>query len=175
MEIQTYYSHNTVSYNILLLLSLITKNTKNNKAPDPSNITYETLKHLGKNTKTLICKIFNDILNTGIIPHEWKLGTIYPIPKSKEWQKDINITRPITQLETIRKLFTKILNNRLTKIFTTQEILSPLNFAGLPESNTQQPIHILNNIIEDARENNQEAWILHKTSAKHMIQLIKIC
>src|SRR5271154_4911431 len=65
-------------------------------APGPNNIPYIILKHLGPNCITILQNIFNNILDTGIIPQEWKEGTIYPIPKSKEWMGDLNITRPIT-------------------------------------------------------------------------------
>ena len=106
------------------------------------------------------------ILSTETIPSDWKRGNIFPIPKTKEWMGDINITRPITLLETTRKIFMNILTNRLAEVLTSHNILSNNNWAGLPGGSTQQPIHILNNVMEDARENNQEAWIFSQDISK---------
>jgi len=86
-------------------LNVSIKNTKNNSAPGHTNIHYLTIKNLGPNSRTLLLQIFNLILITGEIPTDWKEGRIYPIPKSKDWQGDINITRPITLLDTFRKIF----------------------------------------------------------------------
>jgi len=59
--------------------------------------------------------IFNNILNSGTIPNDRKKGIIYPISKTKEWIGDINITCSITLLDTTRKLFMSIINNRLAQ------------------------------------------------------------
>ena len=34
------------------------------------------------------------------------------------------------------------------------------NFAGLVESSTESPIHILSMIIEEAKEKNKELWLM---------------
>ncbi|RHZ74336.1 hypothetical protein Glove_226g47 [Diversispora epigaea] len=67
------------------------------------------------------------------LQYEWfkhlptKRGFIYPIPKTIDWGNNLGITRPITLLE-----------------------------AGLPRDDTQGPIHLINNIMEDARANKKE-------------------
>jgi ribonuclease HI len=142
-------------------------NKKNNfSAPGNSNIPYILLKKLKTNGIATLTNLFNSILQTGVVPKEWKKGNIYPIPKPKEWMGDINITRPITLLETARKLFTSILNNRLADTLTSHQILSDNNWAGLPNGSTQQPIHILNNIIEEAIELKKELWIVSQDISK---------
>ena len=40
------------------------------------------------------------------------------------------------------------------------------NFAGLPGESTMEPIHLLNNICEEAREKGKELWILFQDTAK---------
>ena len=91
---------------------------------------------MGPKGLNLLNQIYNEILKTGNIPLNWKHGTIYPIPKPKDWMGDINITRPITLLETARKLFMSIINNRLANIFKNHHILSRNNWAGLPGGST---------------------------------------
>jgi len=40
------------------------------------------------------------------------------------------------------------------------------NFAGLPGESTHEPIHLLNNIFEDAREKHKELWVFFQDIAK---------
>ena len=48
-----------------------------------------------------------------------------------------------------RKLFTKIINNRLKNLLIKLKILNSNNWIGLPGNNIDKPIIVLNNIIED--------------------------
>ncbi|RIA80174.1 hypothetical protein C1645_882316 [Glomus cerebriforme] len=48
----------------------------------------------------------------------------------------------------------------------TYEINQETQFAWLPGKSTFEPIQIINEIIEDARENNKEIWILFQDLAK---------
>jgi hypothetical protein len=138
----------------------------NQSAPGPSGIPYIAFKKLTITNIKHLCQLFNGILNTGHIPLEWKQGSIYPIPKNRDWEYNINITRPITLLETARKIFTKIINDRLASTFSTYSILSPNNWAALPGSSTQEPIHILQSVIDDAKHTKQQAWILSLDMSK---------
>ena len=60
----------------------------------------------------------------------------------------------------------KILNSRLSHIFSAKEILSKHNYAGLPGDDTQGPIHIINNIMEDTRANKRELWLMFQDMSK---------
>ena len=51
----------------------------------------------------------------------------------------------------------KILCNRLSKILSKHSfILGDNNYAALPGKSTLKPIHMLNLIMEDARENKKD-------------------
>ena len=67
--------------------------------------------------------LFNVILATGIIPDEWSKGLINPIYKGKGSQKSANNYRGITLLSCMGKLFTSVLNNRLTIFLNRRGIL----------------------------------------------------
>src|SRR6185295_9140483 len=71
-----------------------------------------------------------------------------------------NNIRPIALIETFRKVVTKVITKRLAKVFMKKEILKELNYAGLPGNSTEQPVHILNMIMEEAKEKDKEIWIL---------------
>ena len=72
-------------------------NLKNGKTPSPND---GILNEYIKNTKHLLMpiyvKLFNCVLNTGILPDSWLEGTIIPIFKNKGDHKDPSNFRPIT-------------------------------------------------------------------------------
>ena len=138
----------------------------NNKACGPSGISYEMLKHTGQNCIQAITSLFNRCLSSQSIPKQWKEGYIFPISKKPIFDGNLANTRPISLVEHIKKLYTKLLNNRLSSIFSTHNILSPFNYVALPGNSTSTPIHILNNIIEDASCNSKQLWLLSQDMSK---------
>jgi hypothetical protein len=80
-------------------------------------------------------KLFNVIFDNGIMPSSWLIGMIKPIYKNKGDKFDPKNYRPITIVSCLGKLFTAILNERLTEFSESFSILS------------ENQIHIKNNIV----------------------------
>src|SRR5947209_15841868 len=80
----------------------VVRSLPNGKATGLSTISYEMIKHLSNEMHNSIIILFNKILAYGIISDTWLKALIYPIPKPKEWECQLNNTRPITLLECIR-------------------------------------------------------------------------
>src|SRR6266542_5599325 len=131
----------------------------NDKAPGTSGITNEMLKHIGPATQHYLWLLVKACL-------KWRLAYIYPIPKPKEWKYNLVNTRPITLLETTRKAIVKLINKRLIDIFTTHNVLQGLNFAGLPHKSTFEPLRLLDNILQDAKDNDKELYIYSQDMSK---------
>ena len=110
--------------------------------------------------------LFNGYLKTGLTPTNWKYALLYPIPKPMEWECDVNKTRPIVLLEIFRKVFSKIITGRLSKILTTHKILKGNNYAGLPGGSTFELIRSLNMIMEDAKCNDKNLMIYFQDMSK---------
>ncbi|PKY57186.1 hypothetical protein RhiirA4_478085 [Rhizophagus irregularis] len=104
------------------------------KAPGPSSIPYEWFKVLPDTALEFLCELMNRCLDSSDIPEDWRLASIAPIPKPHEFDALLKNTRPITLLETARKLLVKIINNRLSNILSSHRVLQGNNFAGLPGS-----------------------------------------
>ena len=79
---------------------------------------------------------------------------------------DLNHTWPITLIEHTRKILTKILTNRVTKVLAKYSVLNPYNHVALLGTSTAEPIYILTHIIEDANVNNKELWLLSQDMSK---------
>src|ERR1043165_8005332 len=107
------------------------------------------IKHISLKMKTALLYLANLCLKKGDIPNDWRLAQIYFIPKSYDWEYDITKTRPITLLDTVRKLIIKIITKCLSRILANHKVLHGNNFAGLPDGSYDTPIKILNNILED--------------------------
>jgi hypothetical protein len=74
-------------------------NFSNDKAPGPSKIPYEVFKHMTSKSLTTMVNIFNEVLITGKVPRDWTNSSVVLIPKPKEWEGNLEITRPITLME----------------------------------------------------------------------------
>ena len=65
------------------LLDIMTiKDLKNDKAPGYDNIINEYIKSTMHLLMPLYLKLFNKILDTGVVPEIWTLGMIMPIYKN---------------------------------------------------------------------------------------------
>src|SRR3954469_25153716 len=78
----------------------------------------------------------------------------------------VNKTRPITLLDTARKLMTRIMNKRLSSILVANHVLKGNNYAELPGSNCSTPIAILESIIQDAKSHNKPLFIFLQDISK---------
>jgi len=136
------------------------RGAKNKTAPGVSDIEYSLIKNASKETHELFRNFAGACIKLGRIPLKWKIAQIYPIPKSEEWGYRLNNIIPIALLETFRKCVTKLLTKRIAKVVTERNILQGPNFAGLPGCSTEDAIHTVEIVKEDARENGKELWIV---------------
>ena len=66
--------------------------------------------------------LFNKILETQYYPEEWSIGIITPLHKTRDLDNSDNY-RWTTLNSCINKLFTRLLNNRLTEIIENKNLL----------------------------------------------------
>ena len=97
---------------------------KNNKAVGIDRILNEFIKCSIDIMIPLYVKLFNKILDSGEIPEDWLVGLIIPIYKNKGSKEEANNYRGITLLSCLGKLFTSILNDRLTEFCENNAILN---------------------------------------------------
>jgi hypothetical protein len=92
------------------------KNLKSNKASGYDDIVNEHIKSTINICLPIYCKLFNIVLNSGLIPESWSEGVIFPIYKNKGDTKDPSSYRLITLVSCLSKTFTYVLNDRLCEL-----------------------------------------------------------
>ena len=97
---------------------------KNEKASGEDEIINEYIKSTVNQFINVYEKLFNVIFDNGIMPSSWLIGMIKPIYKNKGDKFDPKNYRPITIVSCLGKLFTAILNERLTEFSESFFVLS---------------------------------------------------
>ena len=121
---------------------------KNSKAPGSDEVLNEYIKYTKLQLLPIYVRLFNLVLNTGIIPEKWVEGMIMPIYKNKGDPMNPENYRPITLLSCLGKLFTAVLNERLNKFLNYNSILLQ-NQAGFRKHySTSDHIFVLHSIFE---------------------------
>lgn len=121
---------------------------KNNKACGFDSVLNEHIKSTCNTLCPLYEKMFNIVLNTGILPESWTLGLIKPIYKQKGDKADPSNYRPITLLSCMGKLFTTVLNNRLNKYAENIDLISSSQAGFRKGYSTLDNMFILYSLIE---------------------------
>ena len=137
-----------------------------NTAPGMSGITYLLIKRLHPTVHELLRSFAGILYSTALIPTEWKTSQIFPIPKPTDWEFNLEKTRPIILLECLRKLTVRVINTRIACLCLEHNILRGPNFGGLPGGHTKTPIHTLQNVMEDAKNNKKALWIAFQDMSK---------
>ena len=127
-----WYRGITSDFSQMEILSTLSQ-LPNNIACGPSGISYEMLKHTGSSCILAITSLLNRCLQTQSIPKQWKEGYIFPISKKPIFNGNLSNTRPISLVEHIKKLYTKLLTNRLNNTLSKHNILSSFNYVALQE------------------------------------------
>ena len=139
-------------------IRIAVKNLKNNKSHGPDNILNEHLKATINTLAPVYVKLFNIIFDTGIVPESWTLGDILPIYKNKGSKTSPENYRPITLLSCFGKLFTSILNSRITKYIEESEIIDACQAGFRKGFSTIDNLFILQNLIEISKANKSKLF-----------------
>ena len=125
------------------------KRFKNGKACGEDKILNEMIKAFSESHMSVLTKIFNIVLLSGHMPHEWVIGIIKPIYKNKYMTLMTHITTEgLPFLAVSEKLFTSLLNDRLTTYINLNEMMSEAQAGFRKGYSTTDQIFTLKCIVE---------------------------
>jgi exonuclease III len=104
--------------------------------------------------KESLLKVINACLVKGDIPAVWKSARVLLLPKDPE-KPDDSVTnhRPISLMSCGLKTLERIIKRRWVEQIEKYDLLQWAQFGSRPARQTQQPLHLLLDIIEDSNRN----------------------
>ena len=131
---------------------------KNNKACGIDYVINEFIKNSPEKMVEVLVKLFNLVLETGLIPTDWTIGIIKPLYKNKGSPDNPDNYRGITLLSCIGKCFTAVINARLTKYLDALGYIGEEQ-AGFREGySTLDHIFVLYSIISLYQQKNKKVY-----------------
>jgi exonuclease III len=126
------------------------KKLKNGKSPAADQITNEMLKSGGTFISKQLTKVVNLVWESGIFPESWARGFIVPIHK-KESKADPSNYRGITISSYMGKVFTALINNRITNFLEKNNLIHESQIGFRKGRRTADHIFVLRTIIDYAK------------------------
>ena len=108
------------------------RSLKVSKAPGPNGIPNRALKHLPQRAVSLLVMIFNAILLTHHFPTVWKHARVISIRKPGKDPALPSSYRPISLMDTIGKIFEKILLARILHEVSVRGLMRDEQFGFRP-------------------------------------------
>ena len=121
---------------------------KSSKSPGVDNLLNEHIKSTINIMMPIYLKLFNLIFDSGVVPETWLVGDILPIYKKKGDAKLPENYRPITLLSCLGKLFSSIINNRLSTFAEDNKIITDSQAGFRKGFSTTDNIFIINCLID---------------------------
>jgi hypothetical protein len=106
------------------------------KAPGPNCIPNRVLRHLPKRAIIFLTKAFNAVLRRQYFPPVWKHARVVPILKPGKDPTQPSSYRPISLLDTLGKLFEKILLTTVLREVNELGLLRDEQFGFRPKHST---------------------------------------
>lgn len=136
-----------------------TKKLKNKKAPGPDGITPEIIKTATKAIPNTFLNMYNRLLEQNIFPKVWKNGKLVLIEKKTKEQDERKKYRPLCLLNTMSKVYERLILNRIEKEITEREI-SVRQHGFRKGRSTITAMKEAQTIAELAIKNNKEVVIV---------------
>ena len=135
----------------------VIKKMKCGKASGNDMILNEMIKCAIPHISLVITKICNLIMNTESYPNTWGTGVITPIHKSGS-RSVLDNYRGITVSSCLSKVFTGVLNDRLSTFLTNNKIISDNQIGFRPKFRTSDHIFVLSSIIKEFKRRHRPLY-----------------
>ena len=130
---------------------------KNGRSGGPDYVLNEFFKYGIDTFISYLGKLFNVIFEAGYFPEKWSEGHIIPLHKKGDIN-DVGNYRGITLLSTLGKLFTKILNTRLTNWAEDYHVYIEAQAGFRKNMGTVDNIFILHGVVTHLLNENKSLF-----------------
>lgn len=120
-------------------IQYVLDNLKNNKSPGYDGITPQMLLTRKELVIEILANIFNRLIDEGSFPNTLKIHKIIPIPKVIGSNK-IEHYRPISVLNTVDKIFERLIFDQFTSYLERNEILFERQFGFKKGTGTEEAV-----------------------------------
>ena len=118
-----------------------------------------------------LCDLFNAILDSGSYPSIWEEGIIIPIFKKGD-PNTVSNYRGITLLSNFSKIFTGVLQNRISKWSDENNIISDAQFGFREKMSTVDATFVLSSIIHKFIGEKKEDYIARLLTFKQLLTVL---
>jgi hypothetical protein len=129
------------------------KQLSNRKSPGHDLVTNIVLKNLTNKAVAYIASLLNACLRNGYFPDTWKHAHVLLFLKPRKNGNDPSSYRPISLLPTLSKLFEKVIQKRLNKFLTENNVIPTFQFGFRPNHATSHQLLRVTEKIERGFEN----------------------
>ena len=138
-------------------LQKICSHMKNGKSAGPDIIPNEVLRCDG--IRELILTFVNMCFTNNVVPSVWRQSVIAPIPKSSSKDPCVPLNyRGISLLSCFYKLYTSLLNSRLSKYCETNNYLVDEQNGFRAERSCQDHIYVLSSAIRNRKSEGKDTF-----------------
>ena len=134
------------------------KHAKCGKAAGPDGIINEVLKVAEPSIVPFLTNYFNVIFSKGIFPDEWAKSIIFPLHKKGDLNNPDNY-RGITLISCVSKLYTHILNKRLTDWAEANNIISDTQAGFRKNYSTLDHIFTVYALVQKQFSLNRKVYV----------------
>ena len=136
----------------------VIRNLPNNKSPGIDGLSYEFYKLTEETIVPVLEKLFNRILDLGILPSSWCKNLIILIPKKSEELYNLNNWRPISLVNCDAKIFMKIIANRLNTV--CNEIISDHQQGFIANRSITDTALDIITTMRNQKDSSKQHWML---------------
>ena len=134
------------------------KNLKKGKSAGPDGLVAEMFICLQHMIVPYLSKLFNDIFHTGIYPDLWTKSVIVPIHKKRSTNLADNY-RGISLGSVFSKIFTSILNKRLTSFTNINKIVTEEQAGFRRDYSTVDNGFVLKSVVHKHLNRNKKVYV----------------
>jgi len=145
MENHDHHINNEISPDEILV---VVGKLKKSKACGIDGIANEVLKHQG--LSEIMLHLFSNCFQQGLVPSTWLKGIIKPVPKGCEKDPLVPLNyRGITLISCVAKIYSSLLNNRLTQYCNDNDLLADEQNGFRAKRSCEDHIFSLTTVVQN--------------------------